>query len=100
MSEKTDDPKELQVFISEKTTNEKEKASRFSFFKKKKPKDETDLPGPVLPLVKFDSEGDFFKEKLESKRCLFCSFILMKTFLIDLNLCETKLTTKMQKKLK
>jgi hypothetical protein len=70
MSEKTDDPKELQVFISEKTTNEKEKASRFSFFKKKKPKDETDLPGsnsPVLPLVKFDSEGDFFKEKLESK---------------------------------
>ena len=70
MSEKTDEPKEQQVFIDVKPTNEKEKQPRFSFFKRKKAKDELDLPGsnsPVLPLVKFDSQGDFFKEKLESK---------------------------------
>ena len=68
---KTNDPKELQAFVDVKTTNEKEKKpSRFNFFKRKKPKDETEPPrsnSPVLPLVRFDSQGDFSKEQLESK---------------------------------
>ena len=70
MSAKTKDPKELQVFIDVKSTNEKEKPSRFNFFKRKKLKNEDDPPrssSPVLPLVKFDLEGDFSKEQLESK---------------------------------
>ena len=81
MSEKTDEPTEQQVFIDvRKPTNEKEKPPRFSFFKRKKAKDELDLPGsnsPVLPLVKFDSQGDFFKEKLESKKYLIYIYSLI-----------------------
>lgn len=86
MSEKTDALNELQVFIDVKSTNEKEKPSIFKFFKKKKPKDENDPPrpsSPVLPLVKFDSEGDFSKEQLESKSTFFCLYLIIEFKLIS-----------------
>jgi hypothetical protein len=59
-------PKEHHVTIEEKPKNENKKKI-FDFFKRKKNQDELERPpSPVLPLVKFDSQGDFSKEVLES----------------------------------
>lgn len=65
MSEKQIDAKQLHVFIDVQAKDEK-KASRFKFFKKRKDTSPARPSSPVLPLVKFDSQGDFSKEKLES----------------------------------
>lgn len=62
--------KQLHVYIdvqTDKLLNKKE--SKFNFFKKRKDKEVNEVQrpaSPVLPLVKFDSQGDFTKEVLET----------------------------------